>query len=273
MNCRKLPASRGAAWITEGLMAFKVNPVPYLSVCLLVGLLSSLPVVSMVVGLFSVIFYGGIVSALHIQAQGGTPQLAQAFDGFSRPGAFGRLIAIVLLHIAMAIAAIIILVAAMGPIFMEMIRHGGNVQPDETMLLSLLPRMGVAIFILFPLGIFFGWVILLAVPRAMLDEVSGVQAMREAVTAIFTNFGAMVVNLLCLLALMLVLMVVLTIPMVIVSMFSENHAMLGMLLQVPLTTLFTGMIFAIYGSIMYQAWWDLYGNETSYEPLHGSIEA
>lgn len=273
MSFRKVSAARGAAWITEGLAIFKANPTPYLSLCLLVGLLSSLRIVSMIVGLFGVVFYGGMVSALHTQAQGGVPQVTQAFDGFSRPGAFGRLIVIVLLNIAMAVFALILLAIAIGPMVIELIRQGSDMKPDEAMLLTLLPRLGVVLLILFPVGIFVGWITLLAVPRAMLDEVPGMQAVREAISVIFANFSAMLVNLLCLFALMLIMIIVLMIPMFFINMLSINHAFFGMLLQVPIMTIFTGAIFAIYGSIMYQAWRDIYGGETTKVSLPNSMEA
>lgn len=272
MSVRKIAAARGAAWITEGLAIFKDNPKPYLSVCLLMGLLSSLPFVSLGIGLFNAVFYAGLISALHRQAQGGTPQIAQIFDGFTRPGAFARVIMIALLNIAMAVFALIVLAIAIGPALIEMIRQG-NTQPDETMVLALLPRMGVALLVLLPLGIFVSWVSMLAVPRAMLDEVPGTQAIREAMSVIFANLGALLVNLLCLFAIMLVLVALLMIPMFLLGLFSLKYPLLSGVLQVPVMTVFGGAVFALYSSIMYQAWRDIYAGEIVKTSAPGSLEA
>jgi hypothetical protein len=254
-------------------MRLKADPGHYLGICLLVGLLSSLPFLSLFAGLFGVVFYAGVIGALHLRAQGGTPRLSQAFDGFSRPGALARLIPIVLLNIAMAVVAIIAIVIALGPALLEVIRQGGQTAPDPAMLLALMPRFALAFLVLLPLGVMVGWITLLAVPRAMLDDVPGGRAIREAIEVIAANFGALLVNLLCLLALMLVLVVLLMIPMSLIGALSANRPFLGQLVQIPLMTAFTASVYAIYSSIMYQAWRDIHGGVAETAAAAGSIEA
>ena len=258
MSFRNVSAGRGAGWITDGLAVFTSRPGPFLGACLLVGLLSAIPVVSLAFGLLGVFFYGGLINALHVQAQGGTPAMANAFDGFSKPGAFIRLLPIAALNITVAIVAVIALFIAMGPLLMEMIQQGENAKPDPQMVLAMLPKLGLAMLVLLPVGIFVGWITLLAVPRAMLDEVPGVTAMGEAVSAIFGNLGALIVNLLCLIAMMVILTVVVMIPMMVIGLLSAASPMLGTVLQIPVMAVFGGAIFALYCSIMYQAWREVF---------------
>ena len=259
MSFRVVSAGRGAGWITDGLSVFTSRPGPFLSACLLVGLLSALPVVSLAFGLLGVFFYGGLVNALHTQARGGAPVMASAFDGFSRPGAFARLLPIAALNIAVAIVAVIALFIALGPLLMELVENGENAKPDPQMLLAVLPKLGKLMLVLLPVGVFTGWITLLSVPRAMLDEIPGITAIAEALPAIFANLGALLVNLLCLIVIIVVLTVLLMIPMMVVGVLSTANQALGTLLQIPILAVFSAAIFALYCSMMYQAWREIFG--------------
>lgn len=258
MSFRNVSAGRGAGWITDGLAVFSSRPGPFLGACFVAGLLSAIPVVSLVMGLLGVFFYAGLVNALHIQAQGGAPSMANAFDGFSRQGAFARLLPIAALNIGVAVVMVASLFIAMGPLLMEVLQQGENAKPDPQMVLAILPKLALALLVLVPLGIFVGWITFLSVPRAMLDEVPGVTAMGEAVSAIFSNLGALIVNLLCLLAIMLVLALLVMIPMLLVGVVSVANQTLGVLLQIPIMTAFGTVIVALYCSIMYQAWREIF---------------
>ncbi len=272
MTFRKVSAGRGAGWIVDGLAVFKDNPGSFLSACLIVGVLASLPVIGALMGLIGVFFYGGLVNALHTQANGGTPQAGQIFDGFRRPGAVGRLLPIALLNIALAIVAVIILVAAMGPLLMELMQQGAEAKPTPEQILALLPRLGTVLLILVPAGIFVSWVTILSVPRAMLDEVSGGAAMREAVSALFANFGALVVNFLCLVAIGIVMVLVLMIPVMLINVVAAKNSALATLLQIPAFAIFTGLIYALYSSVMYQAWRELFASDQASPPPFSHVE-
>lgn len=272
MTFRKVSAGRGAGWIVDGLAVFKDNPGSFLSACLIVGVLSSLPVIGALMGLIGVFFYGGLVNALHTQANGGTPQASQAFDGFRRPGAMGRLLPIALLNIGLAIAAVIALVVAMGPMLQEIVQQGAGAKPTPEQILALLPRLGSVVLILVPVGIFISWVTLLSVPRAMLDEVSGGVALREAVSALFANFGALVVNFLCLLAVAVILVLVLMIPVMLINVVAAKNSALGTLLQIPVFAIFTGLVYALYSSVMYQAWRELFADGQTSPPPFSHVE-
>lgn len=258
MSFRNVSAGRGAGWITDGIAVFTSRPGPFLAACLVPGLLSAIPVVSLAFGLLGVFFYAGLVNALHAQTQGGTPAMASAFDGFVKPGAFVRLLPIAALNIGLAIVAVIAIFIAMGPMLMELIQQGENAKPDPQMVLAIMPKLGLWLLVFLPLGIFAGWITLLAVPRAMLDDVPGVTAMGEAVSAIFGNLGALIVNLLCLVAIMVVLTVGLMVPMLVVGLFAVASPILGTLLQIPIMAVFGAVIFALYCSVMYQAWRDIF---------------
>jgi hypothetical protein len=267
MTIRKLDAGRGAGWITDGLAVFKANPGPYLTACVVVGLISSLPLVGIFFGLFMPVMYGGLLSLLHHQARGEPTSTGQIFDGFQQPGALSRLIPIVLVNLAIAFVLVIILAVTIGVAVFQLIKASqAHQQPDPQLVLALLPKFALLLLILLPIGVFFGWVMMLAIPRAMLGNVPGMDAMREAVRAVLSNFLPLLVNLLCLSLLMFVIILIMMIPFMLLGLVQQHSFFLGMLIQIPVMAVFTGGIIALYCAVMYQAWREVFEDETALPP-------
>jgi len=196
MTIRKLSAGRGAGWITDGIAVFKSNPGTYLTACVVVGLLSSLPVFGLFFGLLMPVMYGGLLSVLQHQARGEQTAVGQIFDGFQQPGAFARLLPIVLINLAIAFVIVIIVFVTIGVAVFQLIRESqAHQQPDPQMVMALLPKFALLLLFLLPIGVLFGWVMLLAIPRAMLGQVPGMTALREALSAVASNFLPLLVNL------------------------------------------------------------------------------
>jgi hypothetical protein len=266
MTIHKLDAGRGAGWITDGLAVFKANPGTYLTACLLVGLLSSLPLVGIFFGLLMPVMYGGLLSLLHHQARGEPTVTGQIFDGFQQPGAFSRLLPIVLVNFAFAMVVGIIVVVTLGVAIYQLIRAGQSQQPDPQMVLAMLPKFAVLMLILLPICVLFGWVMLLAIPRAMLGQVPGTTALREAVGAVFANFLPLLVNLLCMTLLLFIIVLILMIPLMLLGVLQQHSFFLSMLIQIPVMAVFTGGILALYCAVMYQAWREVFGEEAMPPP-------
>lgn len=260
MAIQKLDAGRGAAWVSDGIAAVRSNSAPYLLACLLIGLISSLPLIGLIFGLLMPVFYGGLQSLLHRQAQGGGATVGQAFDGFQQDGAFARLLPIVLANLAFAVVMLVIIAVTVGVAVFQLIKSGQSQQPDVHLLLALLPKLALLLLIVVPLGIFFGWVMMLAIPRAMLDQVPGMTAMSESVEAIFANLPAFLVNLICLFLVMFVFILVLMIPMTVVGLLQQRSPFLGFFLQIPVMAVFTGVTLAFYNAVMYRAWREIFAS-------------
>lgn len=265
MSHRSLSASRGAGWITDGLAVFSAQPRAYVLACLALGLLGSLPILGLFVGLFMPVFYAGLLSLLHRQAGGGAATPAQLFDGFQLPGAFARMLPLVLLNLGFAFAVLVLVLIVLGPAILELARAGqGQPQPEQA--LALLPKFGVLALVLLPVGVLFGWVMQLALPRAMLDGVGGGQALREGWSAMLGNLGALLVNLLCLVAVMCVLTLVMLLPLALVGIVQARSPVLGYLLQVPVMAVFTGAVVLLYCAVQYQAWRELFADAGAVPP-------
>jgi hypothetical protein len=267
MTIRKLDAGRGAGWITDGIAVFKSNPGTYLTACVLLGLISSLPLVGVFFALFMPVMYAGLLSLLHRQARGEPIATGQMFDGFQQPGAFSRLLPIVLINLAVGFVIVIILAVTIGVALFQLIRaNQAHQPPDPQMLLALLPKFAVLLVILLPIGVFFGWVMMLAIPRAMLGNVPGMTAVREGVSAVMANFLPLLVNLLCLSLLMFVIILIMLIPFMLLGVVQQRSFFLGMLIQIPVMAVFTGGIVALYCAVMYQAWREVFGEDAAPPP-------
>lgn len=267
MTIRKLDAGRGAGWITDGLAVFKANPGTYLTACLLVGLISSLPVIGFFFALLAPVLHGGLLSLLRHQARGEPIAIGQVFDGFQQPGAFMRLLPIVLINLAVIVLLVIVIAVTAGVAIYQMIKAGqAHQQPDPQMLWALLSKFGVLILVLFPFAILYGWVMMLATPRAMLGNVPGMSAIREAMQAVTSNFLPLLVNVLCLWLLMFVIVLIMMIPFMLMAVVQQHSFFLGMLIQIPVMAVLTGGALAINCANMFQSWREIFGDDAALPP-------
>ena len=271
MSIRKVAASRGAGWITDGIAVFSRQPGAYIQACLFIGVISSLPLVGVLFGLAMPIFYGGLLSLLRRQATGGIATPGQAFDGFKQPGALARLLPIVLINIAVAIAIIVLVAVVLGTAIYQLIQSGQSLEANPEILLALLPKFAVLLAILLPVGIALGWIMLLAIPHAMLDEVPGMVALGEAWTAVRGNLLPLFVNLLCLMLVMFVAVLIMILPFAAIGVLQQHSPALGLLLQVPVMAIFTSVILVIYCAVMYQAWAEIFGPESAATPANDQV--
>ena len=261
MNIRKVTAGRGAGWITDGIKVFSSQPSAYVLACLIIGVISSLPFVGILFGLAMPFFYGGLLSLLRRQATGGVPAPSQAFDAFQQPGALARLLPIVLINLALAIVVIVVVIAVIGTVVYQLIQSGQSIETHPELLLPYVSRFVMLLLVLFPVAILFGWVLMLAIPHAMLDDVPGMTALGDAWSAVRANILPLLVNLLCLFIIMCVLMMLMFLPLMAAGVLQPHASGMSMLLQMLISSIFTAGILMIYCAIMYQAWLEIFGPE------------
>lgn len=263
MIIRKVTAGRGAGWITDGIKVFSSQPRAYVLACLIIGVISSLPLVGILIGLVMPVFYGGLLSLLRRQATGGVASPGQAFDGFQQPGALGRLLPIVLINLALAVVVVVAVVAVIGTVVYQMIQSGQSIETHPELLLPYVSRFVMLLLVLMPIAILFGWILMLAIPHAMLDDVPGLAALGDAWSAVLANIAPLLVNLICLIIIMGILMLIMIVPLLTLGMLQQHSTGFGLLLQIPIAAAFTAGILMIYCAIMYQAWLEIFGPETT----------
>jgi hypothetical protein len=255
---RKVAAARGIAWVLEGLAAFRARPMPYLQLCLWLGLLVAMPVLSVFVALAIVFFQAGLVSGLR---HGEAMRLSHLLDGFRAPGAFARLLPIAALKIAFAFVVLMVIGSAIGPALLDQMQAtaqaGAPPAITPAQAAQIAPRLLGALLLIAPLAIVVNWVVLLAVPQAMLGGVPGLAAIGRALAAIWSNLGAMLANLALTIALLAGIGLLLAIPAAMLLAAAGAGVFAG-LLQALLIIGLSALTFGLDGLVMAGAWRDLF---------------
>jgi hypothetical protein len=202
---RTVAPSRGAAWLVEGVRGLRREPGAYLGACLLVAAAAAVPGVGLLLG---PVFYGGLLALLHTRAQGGPGHPLQAFAGFAFP-ALARLLPIASFNLIFVFLVVAVVGGAVEPELAAIAKASeAGIQPTPEQLSALMTKMAPSLLSMLPLAAFVSWMLMLAIPRAMLGGVSGLRALREAAGAVWVNLVAFVVNFLCLLVLSMLFLVV-----------------------------------------------------------------
>ena len=193
---RAVAASRGAGWIVEALVVLRRAPLGFHGACLLVAMLMLLPPLNLLPALLLPALYAGMVAMLRAHEAGTRVFALHVLGGFTTPGAFARLLPLVVAHMGVVLATATVVSMAVGPELQAVADSAGpDGRADPERMRVLLAKMAPPMLAMLPLVAFWNWVLTLAIPRAMLDEAPGLRALREAAGAVWVNFGAFLVNL------------------------------------------------------------------------------
>ncbi len=261
MTPRKLKMDRGAGWIVDGVTS--AGPVLPLvgAMALLIALFGSVPLVGVVIGLLGFVLQAGVVWTIERRRRGEDAGLEGLFAAFTQPGAFARVGVVVglylLVAIALAVLAIAVLVAGAGMEALqafaeEVTRSQAGGQPDPAVVMAVALPMLLAMLLAMPVLIVAQWVLYLALPRAMLDGRTGLEAIGDGLRALGANLGPVIINTLC----WVVIIVVLMIPLAILGvLFGAMPWPLNLLPGVLFSTVFGALSMLS----MHRAWLELWG--------------
>jgi hypothetical protein len=251
MTMRKVTAGRGAAWINESIASLKNIGMPFWTQALIIGLLGSIPYISMLQGVLILFFYGSLVLCLS-----NTKGQCNAFSGFQN-GNFFRLLPVLLINIAVAIIVMI----AIWPDLKIAVEAGLQGQKlNEEQAIAVVLAMFKHMLWMMPLLIVLHWVSLLAVPLATIGEQTGADALKQAAAAVFSNLPAMIVNLICLFLALLIITIICIIPIAILSAAFASNPMLMQLVTIPFTAIMTAILIALMSANMLFAYRDIFGD-------------
>lgn len=122
-DARSVGIGRGFGWISEGFGHFKQDPGQWILISI-VGFvimiaLSMLPLINILSSLLTYVWVGGLMLGCKSQDDGERLSLSYLFAGFShRPGP------LILLGVIFSVAAIVIMLVAMGPLYGDMVVAG-----------------------------------------------------------------------------------------------------------------------------------------------------
>ncbi|MEO6173098.1 MAG: hypothetical protein ABIP02_08270 [Arenimonas sp.] len=255
---RKIPAVRGLYWCVEAWRQLKASPQPIFSMAMWLSLGIFLPVLNFFVMILLTVFYGGVISTLHNKTLGEKVWLGDFLNGFKSLPRFLGLFMVGFPTVLFAIFSSSILINALGPDLAKTLLESGQA-PSKELLEAVAPILLDVMMKLLPIGFVIGWVIFLAVPRVMLDKRLGLLALWDAVRAIFSNLGAMLVFSLCMIIAAILASFVLAVPM---SLINNAGALAG-ILQTFVLVFVSTLGWALYLNAMYIAWRDMFMIENS----------
>ena len=254
MQHRKIPATRGLYWCLEAWRSLRASPQPVFSMAMWLSLGVFLPGLNFFVVILLTVFYGGVMSTLHKKHQGEKVWLGDFFNGFKSLPRFLGLFMVGFPTVLFGVFAGTVLMNALGPDMVQSLTQASK-PPSKELIEAVAPVILGVILKLLPVGIVIGWVIFLAVPRAMLDKRLGMLALWDAVRAIFTNIGALVLFSLCIFIVAVLMSFLLAIPLALIGGTSATVAnVLQTFVLIFISTLGT----ALYLNAMYIAWRDIF---------------
>lgn len=254
MPHRKIPASRGLYWCLEAWRNFKASPQPVLSMAMWLSLGVFLPVLNFFMVILITVFYGGVMSTLHKKTMGEKTSIGDFFNGFKTLPRFLGLFMVGFPTVLFAFFSSTVLMNALGPEAAKALTETAGQPPNKELINAIAPVLLDVMMKLLPIGVVIGWVIFLAVPRVMLDKRLGLLALWDAIRAIFTNLGAMLLFTAGILLAAFLASFALAIPLA----FVAGAGPLAGILQTFAIVFICTLGWALYLNAMYIAWRDIF---------------
>ncbi len=254
MSHRKISALRGLYWCLEAWRALKASPQPVFSMSMWLSLGVFLPGIQFFVLFLLTVFYGGVISTLHKKSRGEKVWLGDFFNGFKSLPRFLALFMVGFPTVLFGLFSGMVLMNTLGPEMMQSLSQAGQ-PPSKELAEAVAPLILGVLLKLLPAGIVISWIIFLAVPRAMLDKRLGLLALWDAIRAIFSNIGALLVFSLCIMIAVIAMSFLLAIPL---TLISSVGGVLGSVLQTFILIFISTLGWALYFNAMYIAWRDIF---------------
>ena len=240
MSQRNFPAGHGIEWLKQTFNLLKQNPLPFLLMGLILGVMAIIPVLgSLALLILAPTFYAGIAYAAREQDQGRPADFKQLFQGFNEPGRLGPLIALCLPQVAAAIVLTVLSVVLLGGAIMS-----GAALSDGSGAAAL-AAFGVGglilVVIAFAVGLAVFMLQVFAVPKVMFEGGDAFAAMKQSFAAAMANIGAI-----------LVFVVVLSVGVLVPAALLSWLPFIGMLIVLS-------AFYAFFGVALYVIYRDVYG--------------
>ena len=259
MPHRKIPAIRGLHWGIEAWRNFRASPQPVLSMAMWLSLGVFLPGLNF----FITVFYGGVISALHKKTLGEKVSVGDFFNGFKTLPRFLGLFMVGFPTVLFAFFSSTVLFNALGPDGAKALTATAGQPPSQELIKAIGPVLLDVMMKLLPIGIVIGWIIFLAVPRVMLDKRLGLLALWDAIRAIFSNLGAMLLFTAGIMIAAFLASFVLAIPLA----FLAGAGALAGILQTFAIVFICTLGWALYLNAMYIAWRDIFMGDAIAPPM------
>lgn len=244
MAFRTVEAGRGIEWIKQIIDVIKGNPVAFLVMGLILGVIAIIPLLgSLALLVLLPAFYAGFCYAAREQTQGRLADIKHLFQGFNEPGRIGPLVTLCLPQVAAGVVAVVLVFLLVGgAILSGGLAAGGDANPAA--MFSALGVTGLVLFLLlFALFVAVWMMLLFAIPKVMFEGTEPFPAMKESFAAALANLVPIIVFAL-----------IVGISFMIVGAILSLIPLLGMIAAVAL-------FYAVIGVAHFVIWRDVFGAE------------
>jgi hypothetical protein len=193
MPHQQVPASHGLQWLTDAVQLILKNPVPFLLMGLVVGVIWAVPVISLVLVVLAPALYGGIIYAAREQHAGRAADFQHLFEAFKQEAKLPKMLMLCLPSVA-AFVVICLLVAILIGSALIGAGFAGGARVDPAALLAGLGTGGfVAAILALLVSLAAAALTFFAMPRVMLESAEPLAAMKDSLSASLANAGAILV--------------------------------------------------------------------------------
>lgn len=228
MSYRTVEAGRGVAWLTEAVQLVMKAPAVFLVQALIVAVISVIPVLGQLAMLvLGPALLAGMVWSMREADQGREPQIPQLFEGFTREGRIGGLIALCLPAIAGGLLIFVLGFIFVGGALLGTALGGGT---DAAAALGFGGGMLLFVATMLLVGLAIYSMIVFAIPRVMFEGAEPFDAMKQSIGASLANIVPLLVfSVIFFFAAMIVMLVLSIIPVLgtIVAYLAIHAALAG----------------------------------------------
>jgi uncharacterized membrane protein len=193
MSFQKVPAGNGLQWITDSVNLIFKNPVPFLLMGLVIGVISMIPILGgLALLVLAPALYGGIMYAAREEQSGRKADFQQLFQAFKEEGKLPKMLMLCLPSVAAGIVLGVLGVVLLGG---ALLGAGAAASANSSSAFGAALGGGFLIFLLLALAV--GLVVyaltFFATPRVMLEGAEPIEAMKDSARAVLANIGAVLV--------------------------------------------------------------------------------
>ncbi len=184
MSFGKVEASKGIEWIKSAIEIAMKNPGVFIVIALIIGVLGAIPIINLVTVIIGPALYGGFMYAAQKQDRGETPEIGDVFAAFQIPGKIGPMLMLCLPGVAAMVVIVALIFVFVGGAIMAAMSGSSGASAAGFGGIALVGLLSLAIALVVGAMMFF------SIPRVMLDGVEPIAALKESVSAVLANIGA-----------------------------------------------------------------------------------
>lgn len=187
MGFQKVAANRGIEWIKSAFQITMRNPGVFVVIALIIAVLGAIPILNLATIVIGPALYGGFMYAAQKQDRGEMPQIGDVFAAFQIPGKIGPMIMLCLPTVVVAVVLGVLGFVLIGGVFLAAMNGSSGLGAAGMGGVALFALLAIVVTLVLAAMMFF------AIPRVMLGNIEPIAALKESISAVMANIGAVII--------------------------------------------------------------------------------